>query len=145
MSVGNLDPAVVAVSELPFGACVQTQQRVDPAFALQVGPLIRHAQVVLDDRVTDGFQIDHAGVVRQMGRDPSAKRRFERRILRAIVQELDRAVDEAANDIGVRELRRVLRRRLKLFLDALPIRLDRALQCLERQVQRALMAIVREG
>src|SRR5712691_594319 len=64
--------APVAVVEAPFAAMIEPHQRIDPAGAVKIRPLIAQAQVHLDDGSADRFEIQHSGVAGQMTADPRA-------------------------------------------------------------------------
>src|SRR5580692_10390554 len=64
--------AAVVVVKIPVAILIEADQRVDPAGAVEIGPLVGEAQMRLDDRAADGFDIEHAGIAGEIFLDPSA-------------------------------------------------------------------------
>ena len=64
--------AAIGIVEPPLLRRIEPDQCLDPAFAVEIGPLIGEAQMDLDDASADGFEIDHAGVAREMTAAPRA-------------------------------------------------------------------------
>ena len=60
------------VGEVPGSIPIEPHQRIDPAGAVEVGPLVGEPQVHLDDRPPIDLEVDHAGVAGEMPRDPGA-------------------------------------------------------------------------
>src|SRR3984893_7599595 len=53
--------AAVVVVEIPVAILIESDQRIDPAGTVQIGPLVGEAQMRLDDGAADGFEVEHAG------------------------------------------------------------------------------------
>src|SRR5215212_475997 len=75
----------IAVAAHPFFGKVpvlfgiEPDQRLDPALAIEIGPLIGEAQMRIDDAATDRLDIEHAGIAAQMLAGPGADIIFELR------------------------------------------------------------------
>src|SRR5579884_1910011 len=66
----------------PSAARVQLDDRIEPPGAVQVGPLLGHPQVALDDRPTDRLDVDDPREPAQVRADPPREVRLERRTAR---------------------------------------------------------------
>src|ERR1700730_15880432 len=64
--------AAVVVVKIPLAVFIKPDQRIDPAGAIEIGPLVGAAQMRLDDRAADGFEIEHAGVTGEIFLRPGA-------------------------------------------------------------------------
>src|SRR5437660_1346729 len=62
--------ALTSDAALPL--VVEAHERVDPAWTVEIGPLIAHAQMDFDDAASDGFDVDDAGIALQMLANPCA-------------------------------------------------------------------------
>src|SRR6266568_115633 len=64
--------APVVIGEVPSPLPVEAHERVDPAGAIEVRPLIAHAQMHLDHATADGLGVEDAGIALEMPSDPRA-------------------------------------------------------------------------
>src|SRR5262245_13333522 len=59
---GTVCIAAIRFCKIPDAACVKPHHRIDPARAIEIRPLITHAQVSFDDAATDGLEIENTAV-----------------------------------------------------------------------------------
>src|SRR5579871_1371839 len=71
--------ATIEVGVLPHTVAVQAYNRLEPAGPVQIRPLVREAQMQLDDAPADRLDVDHAGVIAQMAANPLRAIALERR------------------------------------------------------------------
>src|SRR5262249_38031379 len=64
----SVAPAVNGEGPPPLPA--EAHERVDPAGAIEVRPLIAHAQMYLDHATVDGLNVEDAGIALEMRPDP---------------------------------------------------------------------------
>src|SRR5947209_19030457 len=62
----------IRIREVPLPLVVEAHDRVNPAWTVEIGPLIAHAQMDFDDAAPDGFDVDDAGIALQMSANPCA-------------------------------------------------------------------------
>src|SRR6266511_281595 len=62
----------VRIGEVPSPLVIEAHECLDPAGAVEVRPLIAHAQVHFDDTAADGLGVDDAGIALEMPADPRA-------------------------------------------------------------------------
>jgi len=65
--------AAVGIGELPSPLVIETHERLDPAGAIEVGPLVAHAQMHFDDASADGLGIEDAGVALEMAGESTCR------------------------------------------------------------------------
>src|SRR5580704_18996242 len=58
------------IVEPPLASGIEADESVDPARAVEVGPLIGKAKVRLDDAAGDGLEIQHTGIALEMSPAP---------------------------------------------------------------------------
>ena len=63
--------------QLPCAMLVQPHHRLQPAGVIEVRPLIREAQVCIDDAAADGLEVHHAGIRADVPRQPVSEIRIE--------------------------------------------------------------------
>src|SRR5262249_18575181 len=76
--------APVVIGKIPSPLMVEAHERVDPAGAVEVRPLIAHAQMHLDHATADGLGVEDADVALEMPADPRAAIRFDAGIVRGV-------------------------------------------------------------
>ena len=54
------------IVELPLAFGVEADEGLDPAWTVEIGPLIGEAQMRLDDAAANGLEVQHAGVALEM-------------------------------------------------------------------------------
>ena len=54
--------AAIVVEKIPLAPLVEPDHGVDPARAIEIGPLVGKTQMRLDNGFADGFEIEHAGI-----------------------------------------------------------------------------------
>ena len=54
------------IIELPLAFGVEANEGLDPAWTVEIGPLIGEAQMRLDDAAANGLEVQHAGVALEM-------------------------------------------------------------------------------
>src|SRR5262249_13167120 len=64
--------APVRIGEVPLPLVIEAHDRLDPAGAIEVGPLVAHAQMHFDDAAADALDVNDAGIASQMAADPCA-------------------------------------------------------------------------
>jgi len=107
--------AAVAVDKCPLAVRIKLDQCLDPTATVKIGPLFTRPEVHFDDEAADRFDVDHAGVVAKMPREPSTDRcfqcRFRIRVDRPVVEratacrpsgDVTPPAHPAADDRGVR-------------------------------------------
>src|SRR5262245_2529157 len=62
--------AAPGVGEVPSPLVIETHERLDPARAIEVGPLVAHAQMRFDDASADRLCVENAGVALEMPANP---------------------------------------------------------------------------
>src|SRR5262245_19195906 len=76
--------APVLIGEVPSPLLVETHERIDPAGAIEVRPLIAHAQMHLDHATADGLGVEDAGIALEMRPDPRAAIILDAAIVRRV-------------------------------------------------------------
>src|SRR5262245_65675662 len=76
--------AAVLIGEVPSPLLVETHERIDPADAIEVRPLIAHAQMHLDHAAADGLGVEDAGIALEMAADPRAAIILDAGIVRGV-------------------------------------------------------------
>src|SRR5262249_14979163 len=79
-----LSLAPVLVGEVPSPLLAETHERIDPAGAIEVRPLIAHAQMHLDHAAADGLGVEDAGIALEMPTDPRAAIILDAGIVRGV-------------------------------------------------------------
>src|SRR6185436_11179807 len=73
--------AAIIVRIVPEAVLVEPHQRLDPALAVEVRPLVGEAQMRLDDAPADGLEIDHACVTGEVFLDPRSAVLLDRAVV----------------------------------------------------------------
>src|SRR6185312_4189052 len=68
------------LGEPPDSVCIELDHGGEPALAVEVEPLLGHAQMALDDSAADRLDIDDAGEVAEGSAEPFAEIGLERRL-----------------------------------------------------------------
>src|SRR5262245_13454153 len=76
--------AAVGIGERPLALLMEPYHRRDPAGAVEVRPLIAHAQMHLDHATADGLGVEDAGEARKMLSDPGTDTVLDRGIVRGV-------------------------------------------------------------
>src|SRR5262249_18506300 len=76
--------APVVIGEVPSPLMVEAHERIDPAGAVEVRPLIAHAQMHLDHATADRLGVEDAGVALEMPADPRAAILLDAAIARGV-------------------------------------------------------------
>ena len=64
--------AAILVGEVPDAFGIESDDRLDPAGAVEIGPLIAEAQMAFDDAAANGLEIDHPGIALEISAEPVA-------------------------------------------------------------------------
>src|SRR5262249_43924886 len=70
------------VAEAPATPRIQPDQALEPSTPVEIDPLVREAEVTLDDRAADRLQVHQPRVAAELARQPAATVRLDRRARR---------------------------------------------------------------